>query len=87
MRAIEFKTNVVNGMVKIPQEYNLPENHAVRIIVLTEDGVKPSLTDRQKEIELLLERINNKGIFDGIKDPVAWQQQLRSEWGERSTGF
>lgn len=83
MRAIEFDANIEDGAVKIPQEYSLPENHRVRIILLTKDGTD-ELIDVQSKMKAIIDEMSDRDVFDKIDDPVEWQKQQREEWDERA---
>ncbi len=77
MKAIEFKAQAKNGIIKIPEEYKELANAFMRIIILTEEEIG---LEKKEKIKQLLEQIKIKNIFKTIDNPSDWQRNLRNEW-------
>ncbi|MDQ7727247.1 hypothetical protein [Halomonas sp. SpR8] len=77
MHAIEFETDIQNGVVKIPDEYGYLKNRHARIVVLYENTTDESNVS-----------VSQVGIdFSSVKAPslaahggVEYQRNLRDEW-------
>lgn len=81
MEAVEFKTCAENGIIRIPEEYRKMAEGDVKIIILKQDNIPGLLgTGRHANIKRLLKKIQKKGIFQSIDNPVAWQRTIRDEW-------
>lgn len=53
MQAIEFETDIVNGVVQIPKSYKeLQKKKNVRFIVLTTDSEKPAVCRKMSVIAI-----------------------------------
>jgi len=81
MLAVEFETNVKNGMILIPGKYREMAEGLLKIIILKEEH-KPKSASRNNypNLKKLLTRIRRKNIFQSIDDPVEWQRAIRDEW-------
>lgn len=77
MKTLEFKARVRNGAIKIPVSEQKKINEEVNVVLTW--GETEKNYDPQK-IQLILNKIKKKKIFDKIEDPVEWQRNLRNEW-------
>lgn len=74
MRAYEFKTNINQGIINIPDSYlrELEKNQNVRVIILTEEenksSLKTSLETKLSDFLLLPELEENEVLFERNKD-------------------
>ena len=78
METIEFQAQAKNGFIKIPQKYKSIGNALLKIKIVHEK--KLSNNQNKLKIKKLLQQIKTKDIFKNIKDPNAWQRELRNEW-------
>lgn len=53
MNAIEFKTTIENGMIKIPGQYHLEKQGEIKVILLFDDG--QTQTHKKSLIHTLME--------------------------------
>jgi hypothetical protein len=84
MRAIEFETEIQNGMIVLPKKYNNFNAKRTRIIVLVADDNDISLMLQKKErLRLAFKKLQEVNPFRNILNPIEWQKQIRDEW-ERS---
>ena len=78
MQAIEFISTIKEGIIRIPELYTGYDNQQARVIVLI-----PSIehmNNQKKNLAAIFKKMETKTVFGKIKDPVAWQKQLRDEW-------
>ncbi|MGM0785484.1 MAG: hypothetical protein ACQEUM_15335 [Pseudomonadota bacterium] len=78
MYAIEFETQIHDGVVKIPAQYTRAKNGRARIVVLLdEDGAK--VAEMQPQEQAI--SFSDCGIdaFQQV-DGVAWQREQRDTW-------
>lgn len=74
MKAYEFKTNINQGIINIPDSYlrELEKNQNVRVIILTEEenksSLKTSLETKLSDFLLLPELEENEVLFERNKD-------------------
>ena len=81
MRKIEFETQVENGTIIIPKNFNESLNNKnVKILIMVNSDADVQVNYSLSKIENILKKINSKGIFSNIEDPVIWQKKLRDEW-------
>ena len=74
MKAIEFTTEIRNGVIKMPSEHKQMTEDSARVIILT-DEKKTSKAGQDKEtIRSILKELRTKNAFHKIEDPVAWQK-------------
>jgi hypothetical protein len=79
MYAVEFETKIEGGNIKIPSEYSELSNvdHA-KLIIMYDVGNKKIETDTSAaQIDFSGYKVAS---FKKIKNPVAWQRDLREEW-------
>ncbi len=74
MYAVAFETDVVSEFLRIPNFEQFKNKH-VKVIIETEEAA----TNAKQSIQTLLSSTIEKP-FQQIKDPLAWQAQLRDEW-------
>lgn len=77
MQAYEFQTQIKNGIIQLPIDYQSLDNAFVKIIILRKAAPKQH---PQAALQDLLTTIQAKNIFSTIVNPVDWQKQLRNEW-------
>ncbi len=83
MRALEFETQIHDGVIVLPQQYKrLSVNKSRIIVLLVEDNVEP-LNQQKDNLRLAVQKLQEINPFKTINNPVEWQKQLRDEW-ERS---
>lgn len=75
---VEFTARIKNGIIKLPKRYKALANAMVKIILQKKEAEKPHV-DKDNLIRLIVE-IQEKGIFNSIKDPLRWQKEQRDEW-------
>jgi hypothetical protein len=77
MNAIEFETDIKNGVVKIPEEYGHLKNRHARIVVLYENTTEePSTAVKQVGIDFASVKAPSLAAHDGVE----YQRSLRDEW-------
>lgn len=74
MYAIEFETDIQDGVVRIPAEYSQLKNGHARIVVLVEEEVAPGLEVSPLDLSDFQVR-----AFQG-RDAVEVQREMRDEW-------
>jgi hypothetical protein len=78
MDALEFTTQIEQGVIHLPKEYNQYDNTTARVIVLFD---KPQSYKTQKEkLSMAFQTMKGKDMFQKIENPRTWQKQLRDEW-------
>ena len=78
MKTLEFSTQIEQGLIRLPKEFDAYQNSFVRIIVIAESPqMSQSKKDDLREIFL---KIGKKNIFKKISNPTEWQENLRNEW-------
>ncbi|WP_427046986.1 hypothetical protein [Halomonas casei] len=93
MHAIEFETEIQNGIVKIPDKYGYLKNRNARIVVLYENTPEETAIASAYEQNEAKQRVGQqadeqRGLdFALIKAPslssqqgVEYQRRLRDEW-------
>ena len=75
MQAIEFETQLKNGMIQLPSSYlHWHEGQPVKVIVLTTEN--PTTHDLP-----IVKNINrHAGKITLTQDPLAFQKAIREEW-------
>ncbi|MBT2787283.1 MULTISPECIES: hypothetical protein [unclassified Halomonas] len=77
MHAIEFETDIQDGVVKIPDEYGYLKNRHARIVVLYENTTEESnVSARQAGIDFAAVKAPSLAAQDGVE----YQRKLRDEW-------
>jgi hypothetical protein len=78
MYAIEFETEIRDGMVKIPERYARVKNGRARIVVLVseDETLETEAAIREKSIDFSDYPIEAFQEVDG----VAWQREQRDAW-------
>lgn len=77
MHAIEFETDIQNGVVKIPDEYGYLKNRHARIVVLYENTTEEtSGSAKQAGIDFASIKAPSLTAHDGVE----YQRSLRDEW-------
>ena len=79
MKAIEFTTNIKNGIIRLPIKYKKIADSVVRIILLADEKERKSISKKEK-LEKLFVEATKKNIFKSIENPIEWQKKLRNEW-------
>lgn len=78
MQAFEFSTTIANGVIQLPDSFKEIDNAKVRVILLTEKREK---TKTQKQnLQAIFAKMKGVEMFKEIKNPTAWQKQIRDEW-------
>ena len=53
MKTVEFKANIINGVIKVPDEYkDLHDKHANVTLSVKDDSIQEKKPDLEKEIEI-----------------------------------
>ncbi|MGE6606411.1 hypothetical protein ACQKE4_07800 [Halomonas sp. NPDC076908] len=77
MHAIEFETDIQNGVVKIPDEYGHLKNRHARIVVLYENTAEElSASVKQVGIDFATVKAPSLASHDGVE----YQRKQRDEW-------
>ncbi|MGP9768313.1 hypothetical protein ACT3UM_21575 [Halomonas sp. AOP13-D3-9] len=77
MHAIEFETDIQNGVVKIPEEYGYLKNRHARIVVLYENTIDESnVSASQAGIDFASVKAPSLAAQNGVE----YQRKLRDEW-------
>ena len=76
MYAIEFETDIRDGMVKIPENYSKLRNAHAKIVVMIDDQQEAKETRREASIDFSTLNIEAFANIDGID----YQRQSRDEW-------
>ena len=77
MQAIEFETDIQNGVVKIPEEYGYLKNRHARIVVLYENTTEETnISADQTCLDFASVKAPSLTAHDGVK----YQRNLRDEW-------
>jgi len=80
MRALEFETQIHDGVIVLPQPYKqLSVNKSRVIILLAEDNEEP-LSPEKEDLRLAVQKLQDVNPFKTINEPVEWQKQLRDNW-------
>ena len=77
MNALEFSTQIEQGMIRLPKQFEKYQNAFVRIIVLVEP--EPPRTQRERLLRVF-EKMQHLKMFENIENPLIWQKKLRDEW-------
>jgi hypothetical protein len=77
MNALEFSTQIEQGMIRLPKQFEKYQNAFVRIIVLVEP--EPPRTQRERLLRVF-EKMNSLKMFESIENPLTWQKKRRDEW-------
>lgn len=79
MQAIEFETDIIEGVVKIPAEYQHLKNAHAKIVVLFDPALAQEKTPSHPAGKILdLSSIQVPSLT--IEDGVEYQRKLRDEW-------
>ncbi|CAO1662116.1 hypothetical protein [Vreelandella maris] len=76
MHAIEFETDIKDGVVKIPDEYGYLMNQHARIVVLYENTLEEKASVKQHGIDFTSVKAPSLVAQDGVE----YQRNLRDEW-------
>ena len=82
MRVYEFETTVSQNMINLPIELDDLNNKKVKVELKIDEENPKGNYDKKALTEAFKELIKHD-VFRDIKDPVAWQRELRDEWEER----
>lgn len=77
MNAIEFETDIQDGVVKIPEKYEHLKNTHARIVVLYDNALENS-TNAEKQVGLDFASVKAPSL--AAHDGVEYQRSLRDEW-------
>ncbi|WP_249979280.1 hypothetical protein [Vreelandella olivaria] len=77
MQAIEFETDIQNGIVKIPDEYAHLKNRHARIVVFYENtAVETGESAQPSGVDFTSVKAPTLTTHDGVE----YQRGLRDEW-------
>ncbi|MCH4809981.1 hypothetical protein [Vreelandella neptunia] len=77
MHAIEFETDIQNGVVKIPEKYGHLKNRHARIVVLYENTPEElNISASQAGIDFSSVKAPSLAAHDGVE----YQRKQRDEW-------
>ncbi|MEA2011553.1 MAG: hypothetical protein U9O87_00485 [Verrucomicrobiota bacterium] len=80
MQAIEFETDVLSNVIKIPQNYQKQlKNKHIKILAVYSHDI--SNNEKMKKWNKLKKTLGTFDIRDF--DPVEWQRKERAEWDGR----
>lgn len=78
MHALEFTSEIKDGIIKVPKAFIEKCKGKARIIVLQD--VHESDEMKKEELSQILSKLKKLKAFAGISDPVKWQKEIRDEW-------
>lgn len=78
MEALEFTTQIEEGIIRLPKEFERYSNIFARIIILTEKPL--NLLSKKERLREVMLKIGEKNIFSKITNGVEWQKEIRNEW-------
>lgn len=68
MYAIEFETDIQNGVVKIPEQYQSLTNKHARVVILLDDEGRGNTEAQQDDIELRAASDHSAGLVEEWRD-------------------
>lgn len=77
MKALEFRTQIEEGVIRLPKEFEAYYNVFVRVIVLTKQPFDHS--SKKEQLKAVMLKMGEKDIFSKI-DEKEWQKEIRNEW-------
>lgn len=78
MEALEFTTQIEEGIIRLPKEFERYSNIFARIIILTEKPL--NLLSKKERLREVMLKMGEKNIFSKITNGVEWQKKIRNEW-------
>lgn len=78
MEALEFSTQIEQGIIRLPKEFGAYSNAFVRIIILTEPPVNQ--LSKKEKLRTIMLKMGEQNIFRNITDALKWQKEIRNEW-------
>lgn len=76
MQAIEFETDLKNGLIRLPHSYkNWQDGKHVKVIVLV--GENASIAAEEKNRQSIDRHAGTIGLTE---DPLSFQKNIRDEW-------
>lgn len=78
MEALEFTTQIEEGIIRLPKEFEKYSNMLVRIIIITEKPL--SLLSKKERLRDVMLKMGERNIFSKIANGVEWQKEIRNEW-------
>ncbi len=77
MNALEFSTVIEHGQITLPDEYKSLENNLVRVIILSDNELKPNSKEQLKEAFISLKNVIS---LAKIESAIDWQKSIRDDW-------
>lgn len=77
MNALEFSTVIEHGQIILPDEYKSLENNLVRVIILSDNELKPNSKEQLKEAFISLKNVISLAKIESAFD---WQKSIRDDW-------
>ncbi len=77
MNALEFSTVIEHGQITLPDEYKSLENNLVRVIILSDNELKPNSKEQLKEAFISLKNVIS---LAKIENAIDWQKSIRDDW-------
>ena len=75
MQAIEFETQLKDGMIKLPMPYqHWQEGQQVKVILLADENPATAALNQGKDIN------RHAGKITLTQEPLAFQEGIRDEW-------
>ena len=78
MKSLEFKTVVHDGMIEIPKDVPEIKEKEVKVTLVWDDRNEKNYD--VSKIEMIFSEIRNQKVFEDIKNPSAWQKDIRNDW-------
>lgn len=78
MEALEFTTQIEEGIIRLPKEFEKYGNVFARIIILTEKPL--NLLSKKERLKEVMLKMGEKNIFSKVTNGVEWQKEIRNEW-------
>ena len=78
MEALEFSTQIEEGVIRLPKEFEAYHNVFARIIILPEQPFDHS--SKKERLRAVMLKMGEKDSFSKVGDGVTWQKEIRYEW-------
>ncbi len=79
MKAIEFKTIIKDGIIRIPKYCKNFKDTQARVIVVADENTESGNYDKTL-LSKMLTLTQSANIFNEIDNSVDWQKQQRHDW-------
>jgi hypothetical protein len=87
MKAIEFKAEIKDGMIRIPEPYRDLAEKFAKVILLIEEDESQGQEAKTPSMETMIEHIRAWNVFGQIADPIEWQRRLAQQLNSLQEGL